>query len=546
MKTTPCLTAKKQQQGSTLIIVVVLLLLATLIVIFAVNLGALTQRSSGNDLRSRLVQQAADSALSQASETLLADSGILTDAASWELCDAADTSFPCGAIPAARRAGMYRYIGGTQDQQVFDDNTVDNRMLNLENKFTTVNNTTSDGFAINYGVGVVACRLTPEVVGVEPSCSTDPDDQIRVYAVTLVAVAAMPDEGARATAVRSFATNTSLGLGVDVPSIIASGTITLRGTMQIVTSPNAGGPGVAVSLWTPTGLDSGGTPDTCYADEFYRSDTPTWYPAGSSSQILACPDCNCSAKPLTRGSGGTCEGGMDILANPADCVPNANENVIPEEFPCDLFRHIFGIQAAKDTDGDHFCETKLTTTDPEDSTATIDVDQAYLSDKADWIIVPNYAGFNARFQGDARVITCNDLEVDSGTPTVVSHHGLVWDITGNCGSNKIIGSPEKPVLLVSDAVSPSNLFSNMDLFGLLFVRSSCHDGATCGSAGDAVVKTAGKTNIYGAMVVQGVLDKSTGSSAVIHNTEVLTNLVNDLSRPDVIALPGSWTDKVRY
>lgn len=546
MKISPCLPIKRNQQGSTLIIVVVLLLLATLIVIFAVNLGALTQRSSGNDLRSRLVQQAADSALSQASETLLADSEILTDTASWELCLAADTSFPCGAIPAARRASMYRYIGGTQDQDVFDDNSVDNRMLNLSNKFTTVNNSSSDGFAINYGVGVVSCRLTPEIVGVEPSCSTDPDDQIRVYAVTLVAVAAMPDEGARATAVRSFATSTSLGLGVDVPSIIASGTVSLRGTMQIVTSPNAGGFGVPVSLWTPTELDSGGTPDTCYADEFYRSDSPTWYPPGSSSQILTCPDCNCGSKPLTKGSGSSCEGGMDILANPADCVPNANENVLPEEFPCDLFRHIFGIQAAKDTDGDHFCETKLTTTDPENSSATIDVDQAYLSDKADWIIVPNYSGFNARFVGDARVITCDALKVGSTTPSVVNHHGLVWDITGNCGSNKIIGSPEKPVLLVSDAVSPSNLFTNMDLFGLLFVRSTCHTGADCGSAGNATAKTAGKTNIYGSMIVQGVVDKGTGNSALIHNKDVLTNLVNDLSRPDVIALPGSWTDKVRY
>lgn len=536
MKTTSRLTAKKNQQGSALIIVVILLLLATLILVFAVNLGVLTQRSSGNDLRSRLVQQTADSALSQASETILADDTILADTVSWELCDAADTSFPCGVIPAARRASMYRYIGGTQNPGVFEDTDVDNRMLDLTNKFTAVNNTAgnvSDGFDINYGVGVVMCRLTPAVVGVAPSCSTDADDQIRVYAVTLVAVAAMPDEGARATAVRSFATNATFGLGADTPPIVASGTITLRGNLQIVTSPNAAGPGVPVSVWTRTGMDSGGTPDTCYADEFYRSNTPAWYPAGTPGAILRCDDCDCGVGPLTQGSGASCTGGSDILANPSECGPSPPDNVAPDEFPCDLFQHVFGVQAWKDVDGDFFCETRITTKDPTNANAQIGMDEYYLAEKADWILKSNTT-FDLRFAGDPRVINCNQLAGKSG---------LIWDRTGACGDGIEIGTPTQPALLVSDG-TPS--LQNTQLFGLLFVRSTGAGPLSASTGGDAEIKFNAQTAIYGSVIVQGIVDKGNGTAAVVHNKDVLNNLIKNLSKPDVIALPGSWSDNVRY
>ncbi len=523
---------KSNQSGMALITVVILLLLASLIVLFAVNFGTLTQRISGNDVRSRLVQQTADSALSQASESILANSSILTDGSLWEACGATDVSFPCGAIPASRRASMYRFIGGSAVNNVFPDTSMDARMLNLDKtNLVSVNNSAlnkSDGFAVNYGVGVVMCRLTPAASGIAPTCSTTASEAIRVFAVTLVAVATMPDEGGRATAVRSFATSPGLGFGVDSPTTTASGLLDLKGTLQVVTSPNAGGYGVPVSMWTRGNIDPGGTPDSCHTDEFYRSGSPTKYQG-----ILRCDTCTCATGQLTQTQGNSCTGGSDLLfGGTSDCGTNGQVNKTdPNEFPCDLFEYTFGVAAWRDVSPvDNFCETKINVTD---TYGTIGADESFLVQKADWIISAN--DFGGRLAGDSRVLAnCSSLTGKSG---------MIWDRVGCSSKNGLeIGTPNAPVLLVYDGLS--NWHSN--LFGLLFVREQ-DPGPLTGSKDGGTVDFGLNANValYGSLVVQGQM-KANGTAALIYNKDVLTNLRNNINKPEVLALPGSWSDNVRY
>jgi hypothetical protein len=58
----------RKQEGTTLIVAMVLLLLASLLAVFAMNVGLLAQRTSGADLRSRVVHETLEAALSQGIE----------------------------------------------------------------------------------------------------------------------------------------------------------------------------------------------------------------------------------------------------------------------------------------------------------------------------------------------------------------------------------------------------------------------------------------------------------------------------------------------
>lgn len=552
----------RRQRGTVLLIAIVLLLLASVISLFAVNVGSFEQAASGNDVRAKLVQQVADSALAQGAEHVLANTSMLQTGFGtvWTRCAADDTSFPCGAIPAARRNSMFRYnapaaadiFGGGLDD-------LERRMLVLENRVQQVNNSrnadgtvNADGFAVAYGVGVVLCRLVPQPAGTaNPQCSTDTAEDSRVFAVTLVSVADMGGEGSRATAVKSFATQSTFGLSGDQPPILASGSIDLTGTLQIVTNPNSGGVGVPISVWTRKDIDKSGTPNSCYADEFFRlgaknNSSPFLYPVGASrdDQTLVCDDCSCpgDASLSFTDSGGSCGEGIDMLDVDNDAC-GENRDVRPQDFPCDIFEHIFGVKAWEDTNADFFCEKRIDVEDPEDNTLKIGTDEDYLSEKANHIIVAN-TPFDARFAGDSRVIACDAIENVSG---------LVWDRTGDCGDNKTIGTPANPVLLVSDGAVA---FQNLKLFGLLFVRSSGTIGlAPCAGAerclspttgGDASLRLNAGSVIYGSVVVQGVVDKANGTAAVIHDPKVLASLINNLSNPDLYGLPGSWSDSVRY
>ena len=201
------------------------------------------------------------------------------------------------------------------------------------------------------------------------------------------------------------------------------------------------------------------------------------------------------------------------------------------------------MRARSDTNGDNFCEKAIMVPDPaypaKSSTQLIAQDEAYLYEKAEWIIKGTATtGFDQRFVGDARVITCDQVEGKSG---------LIWVRNVQCGDGKTIGSATAPVLYVHDGYgnnSPS--FQGMTLFGLLFVRSIGYEDLDPATGGTAQFKFNGGTEIYGSVVVQGKVDKAAGQSAVIYNDKVLTKLISGMRKPSIYSLPGAWTDNVQY
>src|SRR5437868_14403858 len=110
-----------RQQGTTLVVVLVLVLLATIMALFAVKVNLSEQRSSGNDVKTRLMREVAEAAMAQGMEYMQSLRTAERDpfiASTWFRCTAADTTFPCGAVPVddgnghVRRANMYYYKGG--------------------------------------------------------------------------------------------------------------------------------------------------------------------------------------------------------------------------------------------------------------------------------------------------------------------------------------------------------------------------------------------------------------------------------------------------
>jgi hypothetical protein len=545
------------QRGSVLLIAILLLLLASIVGVLTLNVGTLEQRSSGADMRAKAVQQLADTALSQGIEVINANKNLLTNQAVWAPCAANDVTFPCGSVEpgvavSARRGTMLRFTGGTgdNDNDGTPDTAFDQRMLPLPataalGRVMRVNNTTAtanDGFQATYGAGAVLCRLLPAAAGVAPACTQNWNEPVRMTAVTVVGVAGLTNEGARATVSKTISTYPNLGLGSSQPPLMASGTIDITGTMQLVTNPNGGGTGVPVSVWTRRNVDASGTPDTCYADEFFRlgaksNSPPSWYPSGETraNQTLTCDDCSCpSGGTLSSVSGSACGEGPDILDVDSNACGVARDTV-PTEFPCDTFRHIFGIPAWRDTDSDNFCETRITVEDMLRGGVWIGADENYLRENADWIIK---SGTDAAFEN-----TFDPAKVVAAAAIGPSTSGIVWDRTGGVCDNRTIGSPAAPVILVADgAVSCQNL----KLFGVLFVRSTGPGPLNVNTGGNATFRLNAGSVIYGAAMVQGVVDKANGTAAIVHDAKVLSNLINDPDGPRLVGLPGSWSDAVRY
>lgn len=532
--------ARSAQAGSVLLVVIVLLLLASLISLFAVKVGIFNQRTSGNEVRAKLVQGVASAALAQGAELIAANVDLFSDDSltSWELCTADDESFPCGAMPAARRATVYRYDAGGSGVSLFGDADVDNRLLPLQSD--QLIDAVGNGQDVTYGVGALLCRVDPDSSGAAATCSTDQSEGVFVYAASLVAVASMPGEAARATAVKSFAINSRNGLGVGTPPLVASGNVTLRGGLQVVAAPNAGSDpnsptsdsGNPVSIWTRKAVDGGGTPNTCSREDFYSTD--------DAADAITCDSCACSSAAstddYTKGHGNTCTGGNDIVAPSVDCTGWKGPAMAPEEFPCDLFQQVFGVKVRADSDGDNFCETLITVPDPECEAGVcpeVGADEAFLAETSDWIINANDA-FGARFAGDARLTTCNDLAGKSG---------VVWNRSGAVCDGMTVGSVDAPVIMVHDG---PGTFQNLVLYGVLFLRSTGTGTLDAATGGNAEFRVNAGTQIYGAAIIQGEGVKANGSAALVSAPKIMEDIRDRLNESTVYGLPASWSDRVSY
>ncbi|HEY4555794.1 MAG TPA: hypothetical protein VIG68_05095 [Lysobacter sp.] len=550
------MTTKTTQSGNALLVVVVLLLLASMMSLFAMNVGVFEQRSSGNDLRAKLVNEVAEAGLARGMEYFKANPLLLTDLSGgqWVKCTAAMTDFPCGSVEeessvlagvgaaaapqtVQRRSTMYYWQNSAGGVDFDESGAVDGweaRMLPIGNPLPTVN-----GFPAMAGVGAVLCRVAYKAAPTDPTlCTDDPTLMSPTSVVTLVSVGRLTSEGSRSTLVQTVGMYNILNGVPGKPPILASGSVDVSGTLQIVTNPNAGGPGVPVSVWTRKDMTKTGTPNTCYLDEFLRFGAKNNAPPEfeGTSRVVTCDDCSCPTEhTLSYQSSGNLQlEGIDILD--VDSNAGVNRDVRPEEFPCDLFENVFGVKAWNDTNGDHFCETKIMTQYKNPNTGvmvTMGADEAFLYANAKTIITQN---------AQAQALRRPDQVPTLAYPGA-DWSGLIW-CQANCtiGSNQQLGSPDRPVLLVADG----EVRVQGRVFGMIFLRST---GNTLdpNTGGTAVLDMNAGSTVYGSIVVQGKVNKANGTAAVVYSGAVLTNLSNDPSNYKPGGLPGGWADhRVTY
>jgi Tfp pilus assembly protein PilX len=611
-----------RQAGTTLIVALVLILLASLLAVFAMNVGIFAQRTSAADLRARAVHQTLEAALSQGIEYVKNNRTIFDPTnAVWTQCTATDTSFPCGTVPKciagyeastgctggtafSRRANMFYYaistgagynVDGTSSGASTTNQLYKNSLpLASSLRMSSVSN----GFAVNYGVGVLMCVVKKPVLTTDPTeCTQTTTNAAGTYLFTVTAVGNISTESAATTLSTTFGTSPIAPGAVGAPTIVASGSVDLTGSGTYVTDPSGAGPGVPVTVWSRECTKKTGTINTCYMEDFMRSvgsvnKNATYSFAanstGSTSGVVKCSgsgtSCSCSTALSYQSSGNAAQAGIDILSNDSlagnvtgGCTDppvigttacttgttcKSNYNVNPTEFPCDLFQYVFGVSAWSDLSGtsntdcvakgmvDCFCETRKTTswTDSYGVThAGIGVDEAYLYTKAA-IILPTSA-HTGWVSASQLVADCATLI--SRTSSSTSKGGLVWDQTGAClasmGTSSQIGWPDKPVILVEDGANSSTgvKFTGGTLYGLVFVRDVASPmDFTAG--GDGTFTASSNGTVYGSVVVQGTATKLNGNSAIIYNASVL-GLLDTLSASNPAApVPGSWTDRYSY
>lgn len=541
-------------RGSTLIIAIVLLLVLSLATVFALQVGVSEQRTSGNDLRARIVNEVAAAGIGHGTETfrannawLFSNTGQSPDPALWELCDVDDDTFPCGAIPAADRKGQYRFIGGVAGGP-FGKLGVPltpiagvAALAGSRQGFTEISD-----FPVEYAVGAVVCTLT---VPPDSVCTTNPNLRSGVGVITLVSRASMTGESAVATHTKGVGVYRIINIPPNTPPIVAGGLLDGLGNATIVSNPNAAGggagSGVPLSIWSRYGIDgSGGSWQTCQTEEFFRSGSPKVQ--GTETQIVTCEDCSCPADkktsgghngPQSDGKGGTYTRGFDILDPRAPTDVDATGILASEYFPCDTFEYVFGERARSkvvtSADVPYSVCTGDSSLDDKDGDLRTDGPDAFLS-----------ANFTQVKDCDAS-LKAEIVKQGGG--------GFYWhrsDVGTGCTLKGTIGSADLPIVLVTEV--EVDLDTSTEFFGLIFARDTRVDLPTTRAGiaayGGPGIKPGGGGGamVYGALIIDGG-GKANAGITVVGNNAILEALgEDDRNRKVGGPLARSWTDSVSY
>jgi len=200
-----------------------------------------------------------------------------------------------------------------------------------------------------------------------------------------------------------------------------------------------------------------------------------WYHTATQPEGVACTDNNCTCGP----------GGNDpayFLSYRGPTGTKINIDIIQDsDFPDDLFYIFFGV------------------------------------DRGEYISVKGRA---------EQKTDCTGLGPTSS--------GLIW-ITGptcNINANTVIGSALDPVILVS-AADVTKIAGGATIFGVLYIFDDDAD-----SPGAALEVLASAT-VYGAVIVDGEIDKLQGTFQIVYNNAVLATAA---SAKGVGAINGGWRD----
>lgn len=532
--------AAKRQKGSTLLVAIILLLLAGLMSVLAMNVGIFEQRSSGNDLRAKVVKQVAEAGLAQGFEFLMrANPTWVDDISKWDQCPSDDLEesgrkFPCGAVPLAVRGSMWHLkadVGGYAEAT--------GKTGGLSSDLTkymlkTEANAAVGNFDVAYGVAPLLCRVPLPVSSSSISCSVGMSNLSDRRVVTFVSVAQVRGDSGRMTLTQTVSRSSLLAQGAGVPALIATGNVTPNGNGDVVAMPNAGGPGLDISIWTRGNVDTKSAFGTCDRQTFLASaevslNNPDWREESLSG---GCP------KNPPEGEGWDVLDDESPFGQAAITHEGINNDVDPTEFPPDLFEYAFGVKTWQNTGGDpNFYETRLPKVNVTINGKDVSLypDEVFLYTNAAQII-----------GDDLGLATAEQTASATLGP---SSSGLIWCKSG-CGGPKMpgapdaVGSPTNPVVLVADGAVQNN---GSIIYGMIFLRDPNASINPEKDGGVASYKTNGsKGAVFGSVFIQGKFETGSGNAPIVGDADIMLALSNNPKLAAFNTLRGGWTDRYSY
>lgn len=568
------------QRGiTTLVVAILLLVLLATAIVFSANVGLFEQRTTTSENRARIAQQASEGALNLATEFVKANSSLITSEATggwlngassvkWTPCSSvtseSDSAYwICQSETNATRRAASRVIGSLSLTSLLSSTAsgglVDQEIVTRAALSTSAFDAASgQKVATNTKVGAILCQVDPALAGNTNPCSLNPASG-GATVVTLVSCTSLSSVGEAApsgfdpcwggsdsatqkqffatdeqTAVAisrsTLATYRSIGDGAKAP-LIASGTVSGLGSMEIVTAPNGGGTGIPVSVWTPCPVDieagstvstdalcpaaSGGIGSviTCHLGDFLGTmpaekllDTSTG--CASSTNACGCP--NDLDRSLSGSAAGSTREGVDILDIDGNAgalpdityFPREPYDTATDNYDDSMFEVLFraDVVAEGTTSVRQNCGTP----------ATQDCARYALSQK----------------RNIKQVDDCDDIPGSTG--------GFYWvQNTGQCDLPDQVGTPTEPVVIVIEGGSGTvQLQGSSIAFGMIYVRSSTN----------AAVLTGGSNAwfLYGALVVEGRVNM-TGLN-LVYSEEVIQRISDSPTFQTFGVVPGSWLD----
>ncbi len=483
----------RQRGALTIFTAVFVLILMTLMLMYATRVGVFEQRVSSNEMRQKLAFHAAETALQQAIEYLLANNtlanssdpeaspdGLNTDPPGfrvgwffddvatrrWRPCADADVSndyHPCGGDVSATAESFY--YDTDNDNSTRESMPINTGALAANTAARAMATACILAFAED---GTMSCADNSDV--------PEPEGDGAIILITVMGYGysdcqdedlsgviendEIPSCTGKATVSIPITSLTNVAGGAGVP-LVTKNTLPTTGTAEVVGNPNAGGIGVPVTVWAngrpsaecPPLDDSGAESDALghKATSWATCEYHEWFGVGAMPDPLACTEstCKCDTSELISGALG---GGAMVVSTDIQVDPT---------FPCDLFEFYFGVPSSQ-----------------------------YPLVKA-----------NATIYSD-----CSGLDQSS--------NGFIWISGDLCliNSNTIIGTEENPVMLVV-ATAATDIRGGAILYGTLFVTEVEVAGAT--------FEANGGMTVFGQVVVDSIFSKLQGTFQIVYNDSII-------------------------
>lgn len=585
---------QRQRGISTLAITMLLLLILSVVVLFSTSVGFFEQRTALNENRARIAEQAAETGINMAGEYIKASRTLIISNAAggwldataggngWVTCNGVSNTatiggrpHPCRSEPnTTRRNNLWFFT---------TDGTGASLATTLLPYGAVGNVGGASAFPSVVNVQAVLCRIDSSLT--IPACTQNPAKGNRV-AITFISHAQLINEDSTAVIKETWASYTEASQSSSVP-IIGSGFVKGLGNAQIVASPNAGGYGIPVSIWSPNDVDFDGSSNNICTNMPTRTETisdsgfPNQQEAiqAAAAQGFSFSECDfindaptgtwgyvCTREisvsaPNSGGVGSavTCQLGEYLKSTPASelkttCVSVNNACSCPAISGSENNFLSGHSQETKkegidilDIDGGNGALPDITFFPGLDCNGNNKSDLSVSTDDSlfEWVFntgivvdegagvvksncgangITNCASYVLEEELGAQVISCATLNTLGAAAS-----GLYY-IKGTCDLPQKVGSPNNPAIVVLEGEAKVN---NTDFFGMLFVRSNTNT---------AEFKGIGKSKIIGSLVVEGNIDIA-GTIDIIYDNTAINSDPNTLpANAQFARVPGSWLD----